>query len=107
MERGPPCLKPSKGEGPCYHDWFLSHYLSQSSRTHVCAFIPAPAARVVSSCHLCPVLINRIHTDVSPCGGLEDSHCHHFREIGRDLVTRILTTWHRPCVTPTPARSPF
>ena len=28
------------------------HYLSRSSPTHVCAFIPAPAARVVSSCHL-------------------------------------------------------
>ena len=28
--------------------------LPQSPPTHVCAFIPAPAARVVSSCHLCP-----------------------------------------------------
>ena len=44
-----------RSKGPYYHYWFLSlQYLSQSSPTHVCAFIPAPAARVVSSCHLCP-----------------------------------------------------
>ena len=42
----PPCLKPSKG--PHYHYWFPSHYLSQSSPTHVCAFILAPAVRATT-----------------------------------------------------------
>ena len=39
-----------RSKGPCHHYWFLSHYLPQSSPTHVCAFILAPAARVISPC---------------------------------------------------------
>ena len=63
---GPPCLDGARV--PHYHYWFLSHYLSQSSPTHVYtlsySFIPAPAPRVVLSCHLCPdsFFLIRIHT---------------------------------------------
>ena len=57
----------SHNKGPYHHDWFLSHYLSQSSPTHTrMCFHPCTGRQSrtmvceygleknVSSCHVCP-----------------------------------------------------